>query len=406
MAIRCRDIIQLPTLKKMKVVAGQDALDRVIRWVHVADVPHITHWVQGGELLFITGIGIKSDLSALLELVKAIEAKNLAGLVINLGPYIKEIPQQVIDLANMIHFPVFELPWEVKLVEVTQVICSAIVTEQIEEKSVQHLLEDILFSEIDSPENLINRAAFHGYDLSKPCQVAIIDIDDFAGYLKRKGTTDERRVLELKNYFKQVIAGVLNKYNKKALSTLRSDSVILILPADEKRDVIDVKTLAEEMRESVARQMHGLTVSIGLGSRYGELQDLKKSMKEAELALKVVKCSSDKNSICSYNELGIYRLLFKIKDSRDLESFHFEILGSLLDYDRMYQSQLVETLDAYMAENRNFLKTAERLHIHRNTLKYRLKRIEEISKRSLQNSYDCLNFQVGLVIGRFIHLSV
>lgn len=405
MAVRCKDILQLPALKKMKVVAGHDSLDRIIRWVHVVDVPHVINWVQGGELLFITGIAIKSNANALLNLVSALEAKNLAGLVINLGPYIKEIPHQVIDLANSLNFPVFELPWEVKLVEVTQSICSSIVMEQMEEKTVRHLLEDVLFSDFESADSLIDRAAFHGYDLTKPCVVAVVDIDEFAGFLKVKGIKDERRILEIKNYFMQVILSVLANHNKKALSMLRSDSVILIIPLSSNKDKGNIKPIADEMREGVSKQLPGLTVSIGIGNYYTELKELKKSLKEAELALKVVKSTSDKNRSCSYNELGISRLLFKIEDKRELNSFYQETLGELIEYDKLYDSQLVETLDAYLMDNQNLAKAAERLHIHRNTLKYRLKRIEEITGRSFDNTYVCLNFQVALVIRKFVHLS-
>ena len=126
--------------KKIKLVAGANGLDRVIRWVHVIDIPQVTKWLQGGELLFITRIGISRDIEDLLQLVKGIFEKNLAGLVINTGPYISKTPKNVIDLANNLSFPVFELPWEVKLVEVTKSICSLIVMSQIEEKSIRDFI--------------------------------------------------------------------------------------------------------------------------------------------------------------------------------------------------------------------------------------------------------------------------
>lgn len=53
-----------------------------------------------------------------------IEKLEVGGVIINVGPYIKEIPEEVIQIADAANFPVFELPWEVKIVEVTQEICS------------------------------------------------------------------------------------------------------------------------------------------------------------------------------------------------------------------------------------------------------------------------------------------
>src|SRR5471030_691786 len=119
MSITCEEMMRLPYLEKIKVVAGEAGLNKIISWVHVVEIPEVTEWVKGGELLFITGITIQNNKEALLQLVKSISKKNLSGLVINVGPYIKETPQEVIDLANLINFPIFELPFEVKLIEVT-----------------------------------------------------------------------------------------------------------------------------------------------------------------------------------------------------------------------------------------------------------------------------------------------
>lgn len=403
--VRFKDILQLPSLKKMNIVAGGDSLDRIIRWVHVIEIPHAAHWLQGGELLFITGIGIKSDTQALIELVKTVESKKLAGLVINLGPYIEKIPQEVVDLANSLHLPLFELPWEVKLVDVTHEISSLIMREYMEEKSVSHLIEDILFGDPESLETLIRRGVFYGYDLKKAFNVAIIDIDDFAGYLKKKGIIDEGKILELKNYFKQIVLGVLDKLNKRALAISRSDSVILIIPSDALKDKREIKLFADEIRNSLIKQLPSITVSIGIGNPYPDLNDMKKSMKEAELALKVAKTVNDKNVTYSYKDLGIFRLLFKSADAKELESFYQETLGALMEYDNIYKHNFIDTLDVYLSENCNLLKTAETLHLHRNTLKYRIKRIGEITNRDLGNAHERLELQVALLIKKFISLS-
>ena len=184
MVVRCRDILKLPFLKEMKVVAGTSGLDRPVRWVHVAevidDIREIATWVHGGELLFITGIGIKGNLKTFIELIEKISAKNLAGLVVFIGPYISKIPEEVKELADKLKFPVFELPWEVPLVDVTYNICNYIIRQEKEQKSVNNLVENILFSDFDCPEKLIEYAASCGYDLTQKHLVAIIDLDNFA----------------------------------------------------------------------------------------------------------------------------------------------------------------------------------------------------------------------------------
>lgn len=405
MAIRCKDVIQLPALKKMKVVAGGEGLDRIIRWVHVGEVPNVAHWLHGGELLFITGVWIKNNTNALLNLVRETEAKKLAGIVINLGPYIKEIPQAVIDLANFLNFPIFELPWNVKVVDVTHIICSAIIMEQIEEKSKENLLEDILFGDYKSLDNILNRATFHGLDLTLPLQVMIVDIDNFTNYIREKGIKDEVRLHELKNNFKHVALRVIGSYSKKVLSMLKSDSVVVVMQVDSGKEKQRLKSIAKEIQDAVPRHMPGLTVSVGIGNSYNTIEEIKKSYNEAELSLKVTKLSGNGSSVSCYSELGVYKLLFKTSDNRELEAFHNEILGKLIENDRLYGSKLIETLEIFLEENGNVVKAAEYMKLHRNTLKYRLKRIEEITKSNLHNSYDRLNFSMALAIKKFLGLS-
>src|SRR5665647_1548035 len=91
MFLTCDEMIKLPHLEKIKLVAGSGGIKRIITWAHVVELEDVTEWVKGGELLFITGVTIKNDTKALLKLVKDIEKKNLSGLVINIGPYIKAV---------------------------------------------------------------------------------------------------------------------------------------------------------------------------------------------------------------------------------------------------------------------------------------------------------------------------
>lgn len=173
-----RELAALSNLAKGKVVAGMTGQDRLVRWVHFLDLPDVLPWVQGGELLIITGMGLQGDLQKLTLLVQGVIQKQLAGLIINVGPYITEIPQEVLDLADQAAFPVLELPWEVKLVEVMQEASSYIVLRQTEQRSVSDFFEQLLLQKASDKEMLVRRADTYGYDLSKPLQAVVIQPAD------------------------------------------------------------------------------------------------------------------------------------------------------------------------------------------------------------------------------------
>lgn len=99
MAITIRMITKLVEHLDMKLVAGENGLDREVTWTHMVDSDIISVFLQGQELVFTTGIGLNEDLS-LFELVKDVYHKGASGIVINIGPYVKSIDQDIIDFAK------------------------------------------------------------------------------------------------------------------------------------------------------------------------------------------------------------------------------------------------------------------------------------------------------------------
>jgi sugar diacid utilization regulator len=414
MYINCRDILKLPGMENLKLIAGENGLDRSVRWVHIVDVPEVSEWVNGGELIFITGVGLKNSNKQLLDLLIEINNKNLSGLVINIGPYIKSIPNELIDLANELKFPVFEIPFEVKLINLTQIISKAIFTKQMQNESLNSLMKDIIYE--DYNEEMLNRAIFHGYNTKKSYIATIIDIDDFSKYIKRKKLINEEEILECKRTIKLIISNVMEKYKKSTLTMNQSDSFTCIIPLDHKKLLVDnkdknekireVAVLLEDIKSNISKSLPGLTVSIGIGGVCNELKKLKESVEQADKALKILKMCNKKDSIRSYKNLGIYRLFFQVENKKELTSLYEEYLAPLVNYDTNNSSDLVKTLEILLLENQNVSKTADMLFIHRNTLKYRITKIEEILDIDLKDANTCFNILLCIKIKRFINLQV
>ncbi len=401
--ISCREIISLPSLSKLNIVAGKSGLDRLVRWVHFIDLPDVVPWVQGGELLIITGIGFNGDLDKLTELVRGIIRKKLAGLIINIGPYIQETPAEVVSLAEQANFPIFELPWEVKIIEVTREISSHIVMKQTEERSIKDFLEQLLLFPLADPEVLIQRAAYYGYDLAKPHQVAIISPARLAEFMQAQKLKDEKALVALKVRFETIIRNTLRHHGRRVLQMLLGDDVVLLLPYENLVTGAKQNTsVLQDIFEKLAAEMPGLAVTAALGGRFENLQDARRSYLQA---IKVLRSFSELRTtacpIYAYEELGIYKLLFEIGSDK-LAHYHQEVIEPLNDYDNKHHMDLVNSLFVYFEENCNAAKTAKRLFVHRNTLDYRLKKIADITGRNLDNPYDRLTLQLGVIVGKQI----
>ena len=120
-------------------MAGASGLNRVISWPYVGQTASVADWVHGGELLFITGV--VHETTMLPNLLEECISKKLAGLVVLTGnEYIKEIPENILQRAEEANFPVFSMPWHLKLIDVTRCIIDVIMEERQHSKNITSFL--------------------------------------------------------------------------------------------------------------------------------------------------------------------------------------------------------------------------------------------------------------------------
>ena len=121
------EILQNRIFDRAQVIAGKDGLHRHVRWVHVLELTSIENLLNGNELILSTGIGWGGDEHILISMVQQSIDSNAAGLCIELGKYITEIPQDVIALADAHDFPIIVFQKEVRFIDITQEIHSLLI---------------------------------------------------------------------------------------------------------------------------------------------------------------------------------------------------------------------------------------------------------------------------------------
>ncbi len=137
----------------------------------------------------------------------------------------------------------------------------------------------------------------------------------------------------------------------------------------------------------------------GIGTPAEALEHWLTSFRQAGQALKMALRLSESKPLF-FPDLSVYRLLLQIEGNPELKAFEEEILGSLLAYEN--SEELIRTLDAYFEFNGNLKRTARALYIHRNTLIYRLERIQEITGLDLSNPHTRLALQLTLHIHKML----
>lgn len=406
MSISLRQILRLPTLKDLHLIAGEAGLDKTVRWIYIAecigDANEIVDWIINNELVFITGYGLKEDTNALLDLITLLNTKNISGVIINIGPYIRRIPSSVVALADELALPLLELPWEAKLVNITRDICNEIILADIKESRMESFLENILFQYEKIGSDLSNQAIDYGFDITEKHIVGIIGITDSPKYLTTHNTPDNQQFLEIHTYLLRTAKEAFSGYSINALIICKYNSVIFLIKYSEYVRSI-LPNIIDEIRNNIKRIFPDANIVAGFGNSYQQMSDLGQSYREANQALQVARCEEQFNGSCFYDDLDIYLLLMKIDDKQFLVNYYNQIFMALIEYDRSTDSHLMQTFEAFLNCNCNMDKTSSRLFIHKNTLTYRLSKIEKL----LDSDLHCLNqrikYEMGFKVGRLIN---
>ena len=112
------------------------------------------------------------------------------------------------------------------------------------------------------------------------------------------------------------------------------------------------------------------------------------SYREADQALAIGRALLGGGRCVHFEHLGVQRLLFQLRDNPELASFYDDLLGKLQAHDERQGAELVNTLEAFFEWNGNHVRTAQSLHLHRNTLLYRLDRAQDGARRGPRRRRD------------------
>ena len=174
-----------------------------------------------------------------------------------------------------------------------------------------------------------------------------------------------------------------------AAAAVRDGAVVAILPGRP-----DAEALAALCRLAPDGPPATCGVSEQLDSPDRAPQGLRQAGRAVDLGIRLGRVGQP----VRYDQLGIYRLLLTIGDMRQLMGFARDVLGPLLDYDAEHRTDLVRTLSVYLHHHGSHTQAARVLHLHTNTVAYRVQRIESITRLDLGDPDDRLLAHVAVKI--------
>jgi len=277
---------------------------------------------------------------------------------------------------------------------------------------VKGFFDDLMYGTYDSEDALRQRANFIGCDLSKTHTVTMIEImhmDEESGeeseQLSDTGSksqaqsapqTEEDRLALHKRITGQVRRRIQDSYPGSVLyerENLLTCIICLSKDPTGSRLKTTLRDLARQMRTE-----HGIRMSIGVGNPCQQISDYRRGFAEATEALQMGQNLNRDGGVTHFNDLGVYRYLYKIARMDDLRDMYQDQVAHIANYDRRKGTDLLDTLETYLECAGNLTKTSNRLFVHRNTLIQRLERLQSLCEIDLQERSNWLTLQVAIKV--------
>jgi purine catabolism regulator len=490
----------------LELASGAESGGNRVRWVHSTELPDPTPWLAGGELLLTTGAQLLSA-DAQRAYIRLLVEHGIAAVGFGTGFAHGEVPAALLDAAREASFPVFDVPYALPFIAITERAFADLVDEQfgalrrcmeIQGRLERMVLDErglaavvsVLAAEIGGAAGVLGargetlawddgggpacgdagpaalRAAIEaaagappepldplgdGRALGLPViagggarpqawLVATGELGEFERLVIRQTVTVvalelmRRRVMRdterrlAGDVFAEALTGRLHPEELEArLRPFGIGDELAVLafglrdPAaaepvlDMALQRLDVQglvatrggllcavadsagwdpiELAGRVRDELAAELGEVRAA---ASRIGSPQTLRRSFHEARCALEAARHGDGGADVASYKDLGAFHLLLSLQDDEALRSYSESVLGPLADGRPGYGGELLRSLDAFLEHNGHWERASAELFCHRHTLRYRLRRVEELTGRDLSNTRDRIEFWLAL----------
>ena len=396
MSITLREIVKQVEHLEMKLVAGEAGLNREVLWTHMVDSDTISAFLQGQELTFTTGIGISEKLP-LLKLVQEVYRNGASGIVINIGPYVDKIGQDVLDFANEKAFPVFEVPWKIHMAEIMRIICFAITKEQQSRIEVTAALNNAFLCPAQE-ELYVFPLMRKGYLADSVYTAVTIRVE------VQKNTVAGERMEQLHSQ----LGSHLRCNYKRILCCAQEKQLVLVLCdyiGQERKHVLTYifQHFCNELKKEE-------TAVFCVGNQAEELRQLHKSYETANQMAEVSALGRipgeevyGRHKMIVYKNAGIFRILFALKDEEVMQEYVRDTVQPLLEYDALHHTDLAGVLQCYLRHDGSLQDTANELIVHRNTVNYKINKASEILEMDLTRLQNRLEVMLGFGICQILH---
>ncbi|WP_226654813.1 PucR family transcriptional regulator [Pseudalkalibacillus hwajinpoensis] len=272
------------------------------------------------------------------------------------------------------------------------------------EETEMRLKDDFILSlangEFVSEERLLSRGKLLGYNLTLPYVCIVGKLENLEDLFSKnqEGFASYQHWFESMIYYVSeeiLLAG--ETINRRILTTIQESKLLIFLETEPGRNDL-VNQYLDLLERRVSRLLPGVVLTWGMGQHGDGVIVFPESYSKACVALDLGRKQRGAGSRIDYEDTKINRLLQSLSHDKDVQEVTMSTISPLVDYDEKRNMDLIGTFTAYHLNNGNVSQTARKLNLHRQSLLYRLRKIESLTRLSLMNPDDVFLLDLSIKI--------
>lgn len=263
-------------------------------------------------------------------------------------------------------------------------------------KVKNHFVWELAKDLIRSDEEMQSRAKVLGYYLDLP-YVAIVGYPDITHSFFENHSQDAWAV-SLEHYVEKEVNLVARSIHHQTMSTFQNNELIIFLEVTEDAERETVHNFLDLISRRLINLFPSMVMDWGIGEGGGSLSSFSQSYEQAFQALQIGKRRNDQSRRVFYSDTRVDRVLKAMGDDPELYEVVLEVVTPLHRYDLKRNMDLIGTFTTYHRNQSKISQTARALHLHRQSLLYRLRKIESLTQLSLANPDDIFLLELSIRI--------
>lgn len=366
----------------VRLAAGRGGFGRVIRRLYMVEKPELSATLTGGEIIFITGVALSGP-DELLQIVQSCERAGAVAVVVGTGRYIPALPDAAAAFCDQKGLPLFEVSPQVpleRLIQTTLQLLAGKVPWQSE-------LESLIHRAIRFPEQA--EACFpglkeRGFDFEGSYCIALLRV------ISPDHSAEKQALFLAQQQFRlQAFHGLASQYAQYVLLLFCNCSA----EHSEARAAFIAREILEQLGDHSA-------VYYGVGRCVQGVNHLAQSYSQAEKVLLFQLSETQPSAVHTYDSFLIRQITARLEESALLREIYSEYFLPLLRHDRDCGTDYVAFIQNYLRYNGSVRDISEKMLIHRNTVHYKIRKIELLLGCELQRSDSKMYLLLALAAHR------